>query len=463
MTIYVAASAVRIQHWLIRTPELKLMRGASAALSTVTSGAAVREVLGSWSWGEAVRVEESAGEVDGVVVVRIDGQLSGEQVAHRLLDHLAGQLPGLDWEAWWCDAASYTEAYSTFSEGRASRIATLAPLLEATLVQTCRGCRAEVATCGQLGADCLKRGEHRRPDDDRFALPGREPRDFAELARVGGLPATSTALGRNRSNNHLATIVADGNRIGHIFGELRRLGDDSLNSQTVHGLNESTKWAVTRALAKVGPSAEVHAGIVHFVGGDDVFVSVPAREAWQFATLLATEFETKMKNLLDGPAIGTPSLGIGMVFSDTNYPIADSHAIATEALKQAKKHTRGRESAVVWADLTAESHPPRDRWVLLRELRGDLAPETKRSQEAQKRIAVMTLPPSARASLANLLSTALDPAPQAVRWAQRTGNRLDPWLGSKDPAVAADAVARTRDLLSRARWWPNPSPEGTTR
>ncbi|NCD18602.1 MAG: hypothetical protein EOL89_01240 [Actinobacteria bacterium] len=498
MTTYLAVSAVRIQSWLIRTPKLRLMRGASAALSAETSTSTVTRFLASQGWSGTVTVVDDAGDVDGVVALTVAPQVSPDVVAHRLLRELSSGLPGVDWEAWWTDARSYTEAYGKFQDDAVIRLVRPAAPLEATLARTCPECRAEPAAAGGgLGADCAAReaaatarertGTQRDTaaprGNDACPPPGRPPRDFDELARIGGLPAVSSAVGRRESSNHLATVVADGNRVGDIFSQLRDLKNDTVNGMAVDALSTATRTAVCRALTLIAPSSAVQAGIVHFVGGDDVFVSVPAREAWRFAAYLGREFDHEMRGALREIAeeaklgeesrstlerLPTPSLGIGLVFADSRHPIADTHALATAALKQAKRATRGLTGAVVWADLTTEPHPPRDRVARLTDLLEDLDPDGSRGAEATARLDVMRMPPSARTSLASVLASAWGPngegavtaAALAAQWARRTGRTLVPGLESKDPAVAAEAATLTRDLLSRARWWPVPQTGG---
>lgn len=93
------------------------------------------------------------------------------------------------------------------------------------------------------------------------------------------------------------------------------------------------------------------------MGGDDVLVSVPAAVAWRFATELGWEFDrlrsTWESRLQDDLAsapnpqleatmkdlIGQVSLGIGMVIAHSSHPIADSNAVAEQALRAAKLST----------------------------------------------------------------------------------------------------------------------------
>ncbi len=504
MTTYLAVSAVRIQSWLIRTPKLRLMRGASAALSAETSTSSVARFLASQGWSGSVTAVDDAGDVVGVVVPALVAQapcfaFATDDAATCQTEIAEGLVPTSR-----VDRGGYPGPYYRFMN-----VFVAAPL-EATLARTCPECRAEPAAAGGgLGADCAAREaaaaareraaaqeraaarertaktsrDASAPRDDACAPPGRPPRDFDELARVGGFPAVSSAVGRRESSNHLATVVADGNRVGDIFTQLRGLKDDTVNRLAVDALSTATRTAVCRALTLIAPSSAVQAGIVHFVGGDDVFVSVPAREAWRFATYLGREFDHEMRGALREIAekaqlgeesrstlerLPTPSLGIGLVFADSRHPIADTHALAAAALRQAKRATRGLAGAVVWADLTTEPHPPRDRVARLTDLLADLDPDGSRGTDATARLDVMRLPPSARASLASVLASAWGPngegaataAALAAQWARRTGRSLVPGLESKDPAVAAEAATLTRDLLSRARWWPVPQTGG---
>lgn len=463
MTTFVTVAAVRIQSWLVRTPELKLLRGASAALAAQTSENAVTSVLQEWGWTGEVEVERSAGEIDGVVVVRVAAPRTPNEVASRLQHHLSTVLPGLDWEAWCTNADSYVAAYGRYLAGdpAVTRSQRLAPLLEATLASTCQGCRAETAPEYSLGRDCATRSSASAVAQP--GIPGRPPRTFDELAVLDGLADAERAIGRRTSRNHLATVVADGNRIGHLFDAIRVKGDDALNERAVAGLAAATRNALTTTYSRLQPKPTIQPVIEHYVGGDDVFVSVPARLAWKFVTLLAEQFEREIQESLVRSAgiEDVPTLGIGLVFADAAHPIADSHALASAAMKRAKKATLGRESAVVWTDLTVEAQAPAGRLVRSSDLLDDLG---ERTPAAARRLEVMRMEPSARAALAGLITSDWGDGSERELgvladliwgWAMRTDRPALPELDPKKaPQERRQAVVSTRDLLSRARWWP---------
>jgi hypothetical protein len=502
MTAYLTVAAVRIQSWLIRTPRLALLRGASAALTRQTARETLAKEL------PAIDLDSDAGDVDGVVVAKVPADQPVHAVARTLTDHLGSNLPGVEWEAWWTEADNYVDACLQHDDGVHGGSFTVLPhLLDGTLATSCPGCRREPAgekavelpdgKWQQFGPDCQVRWDHRFDVAGGPRLPGRQPQDFAELAREGGRAATadkSGAVGRRQSRNHLATIAADGNKIGELFRAINHGGDPGLRKHAVTELDEATKTATYEALRSLADASKVASGIRHYVGGDDVLVSVPASLAWTFCGHLGTAFERRVRGRLIEAASNTElpkavervlsqaSLGIGVVFAHYSHPFADTQSLAFAAMKQAKKLTRGESCAVSWLDLTVENATPERRAIPLAELTVDLGltqPDNGVSAERSRRWqALVGLTPSARAVLSDLLrdwdgradDQVLNETSAAVfTWARRTDNEKvlqheqAPGGGSTPIRLAdltaadrLDMLVEIRDGLSRVRWWPEP-------
>lgn len=267
MTWWVTVAAVRIHNWIQQTPKLSHMRGASRALSVRTSPTAVGVLDGFPS----VEVKERESEVDGVVVATASDADTAAAYARALLGHLAHEIPGVQWESWWCEADSYVEAFSrsvdAFADG-VSRLRRFPALLEAGPVMSCLMCRSEPAARAggavtkvvgdddpeadtTQGAGCeVRKNEGTvnkgNPDssDLRSQIPGKLAKDFAELARFGGVTPGSSggALGRKESRNHLATVYADGNGMGAFFQALSSttLPVTRLQGEAISALNTAT-------------------------------------------------------------------------------------------------------------------------------------------------------------------------------------------------------------------------------
>jgi hypothetical protein len=506
MTWWITVAAVRIQSWIQQTPQLAHMRGASKALRSVTSPSQVGSLPGLG----AVRISAAESSVDGVVVATAPSRDEAAGAASALATHLGHELPGVQWEAWWAEAETYLAAYSRAAdpfEG-VPRLRRLPALQECGLVKSCLMCRSEP---GQTGAEGSASGV--LDDDDRRAvltqgngcrvrltqsgeskdamrlredewalLPGeRFARDFDHLARRGGLTATQVdpakpgpSLGRKESRNHLATICADGNSVGAFF---KGLATSTLPLQTVHAgairaLNNSTWSAVNFAARTVAAAPDVVAIEPHFIGGDDVLVSVPAPLGWSFASHLARCFEDDLRQAFTTllatdmagrslsaaqaeeaaalqKRIGELSLGIGMTFSHASFPFAEAHEVAEAAQHAAKQAGKGVASMIGWADITAQHSD-----------RGGTTIHVIDAEVARSEVAIASgdvgarpvfrLSPSARAQLTAILRDTPDHAEATVQaWAERL----------EDGTLAADLAKtppeRLREDLSRARWWPN--------
>lgn len=546
MTWWVTVAAVRIHNWIQQTPKLSHMRGASRALSVRTSPTAVGVLDGFPS----VEVKERESEVDGVVVATASDADTAAAYARALLGHLAHEIPGVQWESWWCEADSYVEAFSRFVDAFAdgvSRLRRFPALLEAGPVMSCLMCRSEPAARAggavtkvvgdddpeadtTQGAGCeVRKNEGTvnkgNPDssDLRSQIPGKLAKDFAELARFGGVTPGSSggALGRKESRNHLATVYADGNGMGAFFQALSSttLPVTRLQGEAISALNTATRNAVAEAARKIATDPDTAAIEPHFVGGDDVLVSVPATYAWAFVAYLARYFEALRDTLhgllakdLDATArsrglsfskplanevstsstnedqdirkdpravelaerIDAISLGIGVTFAHASYPFAEAEGAAGAALKQAKVHARGQFSAIGWVDVTAQfaMRGRQPAYVLSAQQARD---ELDIPTEDETARAVFRLTPSARSQLAAILRDEPEATVRKViaQWADRLEDKklgkalldladaqqawalLEPKEQKEKGSVEAVWADGLRADLSRARWWPN--------
>lgn len=500
MTWWVTVAAVRIHGWIQQTPKLSHMRGASRALSVRTSPAVVEALVDV----PTVRVQRRESEVDGVVVAAAPDIEAACTYAGRLVAALTGQLPGVQWESWWCEADSYVAAFSRavdpFDDG-VKRLRRLPALHEAGPVMSCLMCRSEPAgragnrvspsvigddkpgALDSQGCGCQVRHDEGTfdktdlpPDDLRAQIRGRTlAKDFAELASLGGVtPGASKAIGRKESRSHLSTVYADGNGMGAFF---QALSSTSLTLPELHGaaiseLNNATKDAVIQAAWAVAADPDVASIEPHFVGGDDVLVSVPAPYGWTFAAHLAGFFEGlrgTLTTLLDkdlassGPEvhqseevrllrerIAAISLGVGVTFAHASYPFAEASHAAEGRLRRAKQEAGGQYSCIAWVDITAQSAARREHnahVVKALDARNMLSipPNDPRAK------AVFRLTPSARSQLAAILRDEDGTVAQTAleTWAKRLKdtNFAEQLMNTAHEQLWAD--------LSMARWWPN--------
>ncbi len=459
MTTYVVIGAKRIQQWIARTPRLALTKGASHALTTRTS----RDHL-SGRLPEKLRLSDEVPDIAGVVVLESDEPVTGDVVDAALMAVAEG-LPGLEWNAWVHEADSYVEAYQATGGGqRCTRVRHRVPSVRRLPMLTeCEGCHEESAEVlvavpegkDSYGADCVVRRkgfkEWKRdlePREDGVV----EPEMFEHLTKLeepGETDHPVRAMGRRDADNHLALILADGNRMGDFFKKVAQLKDSQAHKALSKALDDATREAARQAREAVIDkmvNPKFCPDVLHYIGGDDVMASVAGRFAWLWAVTLAEVFESEFRRRVDevcanrGPqfqavrtAAGRASLGVGMVFTHYKAPFAGARELAEEMEKIAKKTGKGEKSYIAWADTTVD-HKALERNVIdteraFRELRGGHV--------------LRGLGSSAR----GVLKQELDAGRDAVAWATRTKRGIVEYLGqSSEDQIHAD--------LDRARWWP---------
>ncbi len=486
MTMYLEIGAVRIQQWLLRTPELRLMRGASLLLSATTDNESVIEWLKETYPEPGPMTTSEVGNIDGNLSLEIPENYPPREVAERIIEHLSDNAPAVEWEAWWAEADSFTQAKISDKSGENDGFLRWSPpTYDTTLVEQC-ACRREPSAPAsrkegesdedfarrRLGPDCAARdrAHSERRHEERghwqmrryeFAdIPGEWPETFENLAAEGGLeleqPAPE-AIGRKNSRNHLATIVADGNAVGAFFQLIANAPTEidvsNLNAQAANALDDANRAAL-RAAAKQASAENPSTKIVipHFIGGDDLFLSVPAVEAWRFAAVLAKTYTAKSADLLEYVPKGEPyagrlrdaisalSLGIGICFAHASHPIAESHAAAERALHMAKR-ARGAGASLGWIDLTYGS-VNQIYCVEAEAVSNEIADPGLRPD-------VFRLDASARSQLASLIRDSSGPQvvteEEITWWGQRIG-----WNRGPRPTPLHELPA----LLSRCRWFP---------
>ncbi len=512
MTTFAVLSAVRIHDWLTRTTELRLLRGASEALRRATHPDILALPAGV-AWCDEV------GSVSGVIVVTVSDGAPADKAMTDIAATLRDALPETEFEAWWADADDYITAYTRAaddalrgggSDPGVGRLVVMPPILDVPVVHTCSTCRREPVDTSltlvpgrdpgdpptRYGRDCHSRASNSDRATPPSGVAGRLAHNFEELARHGGCDPIGvrrdSPVRRTKTDNHVATISADGNAIGGLMRALAATGGDlseSFGNTLAHvrrgiagQLDVVTGDAVRHATKAVSlPGQQIAPAICHIMGGDDILLSVPAPLAWRFTESLLAAFDDGVHRDIRAPVgkalaearteadlqvasdirtvLKRVSLGVGMTFAHASHPFADTDRIAGGAIRIAKKAGRGRTSGVCWVDITDDLDLVPDRFV---------SGSTSASDLAYPCMApgVFGFTRSAQAALTGLLTdewggrteqVIVDAAGLAIRrWADRTGNRGLP--GSLDPSasgVCALADLRTlRDQLSRARWWP---------
>lgn len=383
---FLDVSAVRIQQWLTRTPDLRGYRGASALLTTATSRA-----MWTARMPAGVCWNDEAGDVDGVVqLIVADPDAEAEQ-AHGLLHaaarevarQLRADLPHCPLAGTIGLGTSYVEAYPAMEAKRAvGDLIVDYPASQPQLILTkpCDTCRTLPATTAlpsvtgdhpadvgkQVCRDCAARyvgtggtKGHvgpRAPHAERVLLAVLNERqvnlvgfsdDFAKLA-LAGSETESTAP------THLALIYADGNRVGDFVSAAAKAR--VAKSDIAPALQSATLDALADAAAKIMKPTDTRLPMLpHIIGGDDVAATVSASHAWAFTIELLSAFGDRLGKLAkDWGGLPAPSMSAGLVLFHRSSPFADAVDDAKRLLKHAKKQFGGEDAAIAFLDLTAD-------------------------------------------------------------------------------------------------------------
>ncbi|MGL5824039.1 MAG: Cas10/Cmr2 second palm domain-containing protein [Nocardioides sp.] len=486
---YLDVGAVRIQSYLGRSRHLWGRSGASALLAAETRPEALQGIDFA---GATVSPNPESPTVDGVVSVVLDSPEQISPVAHRLAAHLSAALPGIHLVARAASAVDYIGAHA--------RMAATDPVLEWLpapfewpLAARCQECGLDAVTTTltivdeqiEACADCAARraGPTRHPavvtrtaqatDGTGQRTPGRftvehwlldqteasATLDFSDLA----------GLGDDGRGNHLATISADGNALGKLFSEARRIAGDDPNQVRVlgelaHLVTETTKQALLVATQAVyDPSRDDKLPVVpHVRGGDDVLVSVPAERCWPFVRALLRGFGSgtppadKLAATLAQLGLEPPTLSAGVVICQSSLPFGQQVSLCEELLREAKARVHGHGYSVAWLDTTWDGLRPVDERTAL------TLDELHARHEGLTQLA--GIGKSARQVFAREIDTAdLSYARQRM---QSRLKRQDPEVSAAvrnylhschpNPLVewkAPEMVRAMRDGLSLARWW----------
>ncbi len=501
---YLDVSAVRIQEWLARTPDLKFRRGASVMLSAATG----RDAWPDEQLPPGMHWNTEAGDLDGVVSVVADQEIAEADVAGRLADAareigqvLRRSLPHCHIQAVTGTGDSYAAAYHAIDQARRDGDFLLdsppAPA-EAILAKPCDQCRdapaeqADIEIVGRekaedLCAECAERvsaaggtkgsWEQHSPRPERrmkaaLQAAGMDgalfPDDFSQLAEAGRRANDDAAT-------QLALVYADGNRVGAFLSEAAAHARDHgtpAKADIVPALDTATLAALADAIIGCFASFQRTPVLAHIAGGDDLMVSVPAGYAWPFVRGLLAAFGERIAAAADWPAPvrgRLPSMSAGIVFHHQSAPFPDVVRLAKDQLVAAKACTQGTAPSVAFLDLTADGgRPPASRRPL---------PLADLDKTATLLTGIAALPQSHRQTLVALqrLSEETDAAGadggRAETPAEALARRVvdlgypplweavsGPGAGAQDvrEELESNPAARSalRGVLDLARWWP---------
>lgn len=408
--------AARIQAYLGRSSSLRHIRGASAMVTE--SFRAARSSIDAASLG-IVGVESAPGapDVDGKLSVLIPGNVDPIVVAEALAAQVRSVAPALQVDATWAAAETWQELPPEVERQRRSfpHLGVGLPL-----ARRCDHCAVDSASRTirlhqedhRVCDDCARREDARSGGAALSDIvEGDIPADFGELAEAW--PTPDGVL-----SNHLATVHADGNRLGATFRATSTAGADRV--KLAEGLRLATRDAVGEAFRAVmtkavelGASADRALVIPHVMGGDDVLVSLPAAAGALFVSEYLSAFETRATSAASEAGVRNARItaSAGLCIAHAKHPFRATAEVADHLAGDAKKTYNGEISSFAWADLTHESADTVDRvpWAL-----DDL---TSRWDDLNR---LAKLGKSRRSQLAGVLRD--EGAPGVRRDAQRIGD-----------------------------------------
>lgn len=388
---YVDIGAVRIQTWIDRTPRLRFRRGASNLLFDLTSRSTVESYLPA-----GVEWNLEAGERSGVVTLRLDGS-DVEAARRQALDVAVLVAQRVRQRASALEIVAYLGIASTYAAADmdpGKRLVSADVLLDlpalptdAVVAKPCDECRSSAAerepiTVAQeiksLCTDCRSRldasGATSAADEERRPVSQTQLEEDLRRLRIDDIGSVSTPIDlaalagmvkHRRSfdaSTQIATIAADGNKVGDFMAQLRGTMDEREMTTAIARAARAVVAAGAAELLRRDPQLTDPAGVVslpviaHYVGGDDIVVSVPANDAWAFVTTMCGRFAEAIKAELTTTrvAVTLPTLSAGMVFHHRSQPLPDVLAKAHDHLTLAKLATRGDGASVSFLDLTAD-------------------------------------------------------------------------------------------------------------
>ncbi len=189
---------------------------------------------------------------------------------------------------------------------------------------------------------CLRKAEKRGGEGSRFL---REFKQAVVSDRFNDfdLPVEPEKLtGAWEARNYVAYLVADGNGMGKVFRQCKDPGQLHNLSTGLENVVRQSLAAPTRKLMQQKPrgtNPNLIPVLPLILGGDDVFILLPASYALDFARQFCLEYETRMAALLK--RIGLPdiraTMSAAVVICKSKYPHTLVHKHGERLLQEAKR------------------------------------------------------------------------------------------------------------------------------
>ena len=142
--------------------------------------------------------------------------------------------------------------------------------------------------------------------------------------------------------DEIAVIYGDGNNMGNIVMNIENVFEMMYFSRNLDRITKKSVYTSIKEAVDIynknqnGFNEKVKFEVIA-LGGDDIFIIVPAKHAFNIATNIINKFD---KEFNTSNAQSHITMSIGMVISKSSTPIASLFKIAQDKLKSAKKITR---------------------------------------------------------------------------------------------------------------------------
>lgn len=163
----------------------------------------------------------------------------------------------------------------------------------------------------------------------------------SDLASIGN-------AARGRAEGYVGVIYADGNDIGRHLEEVSTPAEYRLFAQTLLNVVESSVFKSLAKHLRPEPSRNqeeeeetIHPFEIVTIGGDDLFLIVPADKALRIAYSICHHFEEEFK---EGKRL---TMSAGVVIAKVHSPIYFLQKLSEELLKSAKKKSRASETSTI--------------------------------------------------------------------------------------------------------------------
>lgn len=223
-----------------------------------------------------------------------------------------------------------------------------------------------MAICGSCGVGIAKYYKKRYEDEkenylcavceDKFLARERIKETFLQefyslvtdnSRRDFDFPQEISDLGQLETRNYVAYLIADVNDMGVIFGScdnfsrLTQLSND-LNNVLWRALAEPTKKLLqTETKTPFIPILPL------ILGGDDLFVLMPAQWALDFTRCFCERFEEYIQQALKGKTGFQPTISAAVIICKAKFPYTIAHALGEELLKNTKKVAKESKTSTI--------------------------------------------------------------------------------------------------------------------